>query len=683
MKHSILFVGENPKGFSGNSRMLSELLLRVNKEKYEVFAFTVKTTPVDVMEESLVGVKMIEGSEANGDVFCSVNLLQVIQSLTVDIIVFVGLDMWRYSLILPQLKELKKIKKFKWVSIFPYDLFYLKEDWLEYLAPVDFPCVYSEYGLSMLEDKVKNVRYFRPPLHEANSFLPLTAEAKNIAKKQLFGLDDDSFLFGFFGINQYRKDPQRLIYAFSKLLKDYESDRVGRRPVLYLHTEVCDGVYNLQQFMNDLKIKTGDVFIKNQSHIYTTEAMSNIYNAMDCYLATALQEGLNWTFIEAMLCGLPVIASDSTAHKELIDKDFVLPVKCDELCYIPVHVCNNPTWLYSFGCNVDDLVLQMKTAMQKGENFEARKASRKAGEKWMNEVSDINNLLEEVIISKEFIKEKTKEILFAQHSSAGDVLMSTQCFKGIKERHAGKKLVYMTQDIYQDIITNNPYVDEIVSWDESLLDAYDYVYNPHGEKILTGGWNNLDVTLYSMYPYFCKVKPDEMFIDEVRPEVFSEVEKMGDYIVVHTSGASDFRRYPHMDIVLSGLKMNSIQIGGRYDHPCSKVNFDLRGKLSFRETAYVMKRAKVAVVIDSFPAHLAGALGTPVVVLFGPAPARVTRPRAKEGKLICLEPDMLAVCKILSHCWGAPPPGKEICNAPCINTISPFYVINAVKKLLT
>lgn len=57
-----------------------------------------------------------------------------------------------------------------------------------------------------------------------------------------------------------------------------------------------------------------------------------------------------------------------------------------------------------------------------------------------------------------------------------------------------------------------------------------------------------------------------------------------------------------------------------------------------------MKMAKAAVVIDSYPAHLAGAVGTPAVVLFGPAPARVTGPRSDDAKIICLEPNHLDVC---------------------------------------
>jgi len=70
-------------------------------------------------------------------------------------------------------------------------------------------------------------------------------------------------------------------------------------------------------------------------------------------------------------------------------------------------------------------------------------------------------------------------------------------------------------------------------------------------------------------------------------------------------------------------------------------------------------------------------------VFYGPAPARVVQPRMQHGaKLINLEPDMLKVCGILSHCWSNPPRGKMKCQSPCINTISPLQIVEALKEVL-
>ena len=676
-KPKILFVGEDPNGYSGNSHMLAEMLRRVNKEDFLVNAFVVKTGAVDFSKEREEGVKFVEGSDNAGDIFCSANLIHLLASFTdLSALVFVGIDMWRYVCIFPQLIAAKSSMKFKWVSIFPYDLIFLKNDWLKFLEPVDYPCVYSKYGYDMLKEEVPNLRYFRPALYETEKFSKYSEEYKRSLRKAFFNIDDDVFLIGYFGMNQHRKDPQRLLYAFAEYLKENQDST--KKPVLYIHTELT-GVFNLQSFMNDLGLKTGDMFVKKQNFNYPTDSLVSIYNCMDAYISVSLQEGLNWTVVEAMLCGLPIAASYNTAHKELLDDSLQIKINCTDLSYIPMY----DTWMPSKACNVEDIKNSF-SYMMIDTNIKSEDSLLR-GKEWIEKVDDINLLLEEVITVKENIeKNKKTDILFVQHSSAGDVLMSTQCFKGIKERHKGKKLIYMTQRQYKDIVTNNPYIDEIVEWDDSLIDEYDIVYNPHGDKILPGGWNNLDVTLHSMYPYFCKVEPNNIFIESKVPNenIVKQIKELGDYIVVHTSGASDYRRYPHMDIVLQQLKIKSVQVGGKYDVPCARASLDLREHLSFRETAWVMKEAKLVIAIDSFPAHLAGALKVPAVILFGPAPARVTQPRADKDKLICLQPNMLDACKVLSHCWGAPPIGKLACTMPCINTIHPLEIVKAAKQLL-
>jgi len=286
--------------------------------------------------------------------------------------------------------------------------------------------------------------------------------------------------------------------------------------------------------------------------------------------------------------------------------------------------------------------------------------------------------------------ERTKKdaVLFAQYGSGGDVLMSTQCFKGIKEKHKGMELHYMTQKSFMGIVENNPYIDKLVEWDEEEIRMYPLVYNPHREKILPGGWNNLDVTLHSMYPYFSGVEADEIHIDTKKVEGFD----FDDYVVINTGGASMYRKYIHMDKVFYDFDKVIVLVGGPSDPGIDLDNvIDLRGKLTYAESAWVVKNAKACIAVDSFVAHLAGAVGTPSVILFGPAPARVTQPRFQkdpdrvyneDNYGFLMEPDMLEVCNIISHCWSTPVPGKQRCVAPCINTINPLEIRDNLNLIL-
>ena len=58
--------------------------------------------------------------------------------------------------------------------------------------------------------------------------------------------------------------------------------------------------------------------------------------------------------------------------------------------------------------------------------------------------------------------------------------------------------------------------------------------------------------------------------------------------------------------------------------------FDLSGQLNLKELGALMKHARVYFGVDSMPMHLASAVGTPTVAIFGPTGAikwaRVARP---------------------------------------------------------
>ena len=676
----ILFVGEHPYGPGGNCHMMDAVLRQVDFSKYDVTVFagnragTLFSSPP---------YKLIEGGMEQNDYLGSRTLIQFLSSYETDVVFFVGLDIWAYTPIYNALIELKKEKKFTWVSLFPYDLTHWREDWKPWFKPVDFPLVYSKYGLKMLNNHVEGIRYYRPPLLDANLFKPQSAEKKQQLREKFFPmLNPNTFLFGFLGNNQFRKDPQRAIRAFFNVKEHIPNI------ALYFHTHEMNrqDSYNLNRFIKDCGGGPGDVFNRGRAEAYNTNIMVDVYASLDCVLNTSLQEGLSWTLLETQLCSLPIIAADNTAQHELLVPG-PLSIPCTDLAFVPVITDLGRSWVETRACNIKTLETAMKLVIQSKKVRETSAyEGRERALKWLEGVDNVNTLLEEVTASRKKLASpvgKIHKVLFVQHSSAGDVLMSTQCFKGITERHPGMPLVYMTQTFFQDIVKENPLIDEIIDFDEYQIEKYEIVYNPHGDRILPGGFNNLDARLYEMYPYFCKVEavPPTITLVEPAPDIKKDLMNLGDYIVVHTTGGDPkYRTYAHMDTVVKMMNCPTVQIGGKMDRVVRNSTLDLRGKLTFRQTAWVTKHSKGAVVIDSFPAHLAGALHIPVVVLFGPAPARVTRPRGDDNLIWCLEPNKLDVCAPLTNCWGQSM--KKKCESPCINTISPLKVVTALKELL-
>jgi len=673
----VLFVGENPYGTSGCSSLLREIIKQAKSSNHELAVFSSTHFPNlnDIYSDTVFkDVPIIQGNTLKDGEFANDDLIRTLSIQKFDLLVFVGFDCWRFISVFPKIKELRQKNKFKWMSIFPYDLYDVRKDWVEWIKTFDYPMVYSEYGYDLLKNHIPNLRYFRPPIPEVEKLVVYSKNDKAEIRRKMFpSVKEEDFLFGFIGANQIRKDPQRLIHSFFLLKTDPD---LKRKPILYLHTELEQGVFNLEQYSAEKGGEFGDVVLKKQRFPYPKELLVQVYNALDCMVNVSFQEGLSLTVLESLLCSTPVLASYNTAHIELLQSVGGL-IPCKDIAFIPILTERGTSFVNTKSCSIDDLVAMMKKVINDDEyrnllTYEGFKMARE----WVKGCHNIVDVLDAIDNELKIEITKEKVVLFAQHSSAGDILMSTQCFKGLKERHPNLPFHYMTQSKYSDIVKNNPYIDKIIDWDDKYFEQYEVIYNPHGEKILPGAWNNGDVRLHDMYPYFCNVKADAMFIDLVKPEI----ELPEEYIIVQTSGGSkEYRTYDHMNIVIKKLPYPTVLIGEKSDK-FAKANYDLRGKLSWREGAWVMKNAKLAIVIDSFPSHLAGYLETPAVVLFGPAPSRVVGPKGDMNKMIFLEPDKLKVCPISANCWGNVK--KVTCQTPCINSISPFVVIKSALDLL-
>jgi ADP-heptose:LPS heptosyltransferase len=99
---------------------------------------------------------------------------------------------------------------------------------------------------------------------------------------------------------------------------------------------------------------------------------------------------------------------------------------------------------------------------------------------------------------------------------------------------------------------------------------------------------------------------------------------------------------------------------------------DLGGRTTFAELAAVLAGAEVVVVGNTGPAHLAAAVGTPVVSLFAPTvPAVRWRPWGVPHELLAVDVPC-AGCRARS----CPVPGH-----PCLSGVTPGEVMAAVQRL--
>jgi glycosyltransferase EpsD len=138
---------------------------------------------------------------------------------------------------------------------------------------------------------------------DLDKFHPVPDEKKFSLKKEL-GLKDNDFLFVYAAEFSKRKNQSMLIHAFANVCKEYPDMKLllaGNGTLLE----------NCKRLVREFHLEKNILFLGYVSN------MSEIYSICNACVTTSLSEGLPFNVMEAMACGLPVIASDIKGHREL------------------------------------------------------------------------------------------------------------------------------------------------------------------------------------------------------------------------------------------------------------------------------------------------------------------------------------------------------------------------------
>jgi ADP-heptose:LPS heptosyltransferase len=128
------------------------------------------------------------------------------------------------------------------------------------------------------------------------------------------------------------------------------------------------------------------------------------------------------------------------------------------------------------------------------------------------------------------------------------------------------------------------------------------------------GWHNgYGKHLIDIYADFCGVRPGNVFI---KKEEFTLPYKPKEYITIHTGSSLDIKNYDYLQSLVAYSKLPVVHVGGEKDPGLFGV-FDITGKTTPQELAFVIAGSKCHIGVDSLPAHIAGVMGTDVITLFG------------------------------------------------------------------
>jgi heptosyltransferase-2 len=158
------------------------------------------------------------------------------------------------------------------------------------------------------------------------------------------------------------------------------------------------------------------------------------------------------------------------------------------------------------------------------------------------------------------------------------------------------------------------------------------------------------------------------------------------FVIIHPAANWNLKRWPKENFTLL-IKRLRLELGAKVIVTGAKEeqalveeiirDLDVKpivlvGTTTIKELAALMQKAKLVISADSGPMHLASAVGTSVVSLFGPTRPEITGPRGK-GPSICLQHEI--------GCNKHPCYHLSCPDNSCMQSISVEEVLDAIKQI--
>ena len=201
-------------------------------------------------------------------------------------------------------------RPFKWVGVFPVEADPLCFTWANTLMSMDKQFIISQFGTDEAHRKgITTAEHIQIGIDTMAWRRPTELERSSLRKA--FNIGDDTKVVLTNADNQERKNFFACFEAFSRFAKQEPNSK-------YI---LITREHNLQGWkLKDLAIhyKIADKLMIVERGMPFSELWS-YYAMSDCLLNLSKAEGLCLPVLEAMSCGIPVIATDCTALHELCD----------------------------------------------------------------------------------------------------------------------------------------------------------------------------------------------------------------------------------------------------------------------------------------------------------------------------------------------------------------------------
>lgn len=215
---------------------------------------------------------------------------------------------------------------------------------------------------------------------------------------------------------------------------------------------------------------------------------------------------------------------------------------------------------------------------------------------------------------------RNRVFLCRRRTARGDVLLTTPVLRAIKNKYPGSKIYY--ESLHPELLWRNPVVDGLnegpvtIGYHRAEFCNFELRYENHP------GLHIIDC--FAMGAGFKpgEVKRElEMYPDQVHWLFAKNHIPLNAVAVAPGPGLWTGRNWKELhwyticrNIMDKGFKLVLLGQETNYALP---ANVDLRGKTSYHQLAAAIKACRLFIGIDSFPFHVAGAMGVPRIGLFG------------------------------------------------------------------
>jgi ADP-heptose:LPS heptosyltransferase/glycosyltransferase involved in cell wall biosynthesis len=448
------------------------------------------------------------------------------------------------------------------------------------------------------------------------------------------------------------------------------------------------------------------------------EEMAELYNhpKIKSFISLTHGEGFGLPLIEAAACGLPIVATNWSGHLDFLTKGKFSPIKYqlkdipDVAVWDPIMI-KGSKWAEVEEADVKHRMKKMVKAYTKPKEW-AEKLVKTIDEEFSTEVT--NQHFADTIkmaLTREEAAPKINplehlesfvdtpddfNVIYTMPMSAGDVFISTAVIDGLmKEVPENAKIYFATDPKYADILEDNPHIHKVIPWNQTMMqtdlleEVFDLALMPNVmtqytfSNYVRRGQGRL---LAEEFANYCQCDLGDYHIKKENPTDGIPVKP---FITLHTGpgkGNWSARNYVEWAEIVTNLKrlypeMSIVQVGGGEEPLINGVDQDVRGKTNVHQLAKLIEASQLHLSIDTFTMHLAAALDTPVVALFGSSHAMSSGPWVKDrraSKLYLLEAEEKLGCNKACYKYQC----KKNKDMPCINEIDPRMVVEAVARIV-